>query len=154
MTNQGNPAQGIASASQFKTPNLFDTIQAVRQNELDRQAKQAQIATVLQELAMAPQKQAYQQAQMKKLLYDMDPNNIENQIKIQELSNKQFDQGINASKQGLREVGPIEARRLENRALFKTDRTALDSSQKPISIGGRKFSLDPRLSQELDAYCL
>lgn len=104
LTNQGNPAQGIASASQFKTPNLFDTIQAVRQNELDRQAKQAQIATVLQELAMAPQKQAYQQAQMKKLLYDMDPNSVENQIRAATLSNQQDQQKLAREKLPLEEM--------------------------------------------------
>ena len=72
LTNQGNPAQGIASASQFKTPNLFDTIQAVRQNEIERQAKQAQIAEVLMKLNQAPKENEYRQAQIDKLKYEIN----------------------------------------------------------------------------------
>lgn len=52
--------------SAIKSPNLFETIQAVRQNEMDRQYKQAQIAKVLQDLNN-PIDSEYKQAQIQAL---------------------------------------------------------------------------------------
>jgi hypothetical protein len=98
----------LIAGSKFKTGNLFDTIQAVRQNELDRNAKQAQIAQVLQELAMAPQKQALQQAlqdaQIKKAMYDMDTNSVENQIRQGTLLNHMRQQQLAEAKLPLQEI--------------------------------------------------
>lgn len=65
LTNGGNPFDVFSKASitAASAPNLFSTIQAVRANELERQTKQAQIAAVLQTLAVSPE-----QAQANKLL--------------------------------------------------------------------------------------
>ncbi len=75
----------IVQGAKFQTPNLFDTIQAVRQNELDRQVKQVSITKALQEIQQAPIEQEVKQAQLRKALYDLDPNNFDRQAKMAEL---------------------------------------------------------------------
>lgn len=59
LTNSGNPFElfSKASATQAAAPNLFGTIQAVRQNELDRQVKQAAVSKMLLEIQNLPYEQ-------------------------------------------------------------------------------------------------
>lgn len=75
LTSSMAPAEAFGRAETIKAgiPNLFSTIQAVRQNELERQTKQAAIAKVLQELAiqqkLVPIEMAYKQS-----LVDLAPS--------------------------------------------------------------------------------
>lgn len=89
-----------------------------------------------------------QKFQQESELYPLQKKNLESEIATREsnVGKENVSQGLAAAKQGLREVGPIEARRLENRALFKENATEQDRNQKPITVGGKTFILDPRLS--------
>lgn len=76
---------GIADSfrNNYKTPNLFDTIQAVRNNELDRQVKQAQIAKFLVDIQSAPVDLEVKRAELANKLatakyYDQYANAISN----------------------------------------------------------------------------
>lgn len=79
----GNAYNTLSAAN--KTPNLFDTIQAVRANELDRQTKQAAIAKVLNDLQQAPQDKLLKELQAQKILYDMQLKTPHNQAKLDEI---------------------------------------------------------------------
>lgn len=96
----GNAYNKISATA---TPNLFQTIQSVRQNELERQTKQAAIAKALMDIQQSPLEQQYKQAQIKKALYDIDPNSVENQLRqaqIQGISDKsEYQSGLLDEKQ-------------------------------------------------------
>lgn len=103
LTNTLQPAKFAFDSAALKSANLFDTINKVRQNEMERQAKQVMIAKALAELQQIPNESALRQAQVRKLLDEVDPNSIDSQYKqaqIQALRDKsEYQSGILEEKQ-------------------------------------------------------
>lgn len=66
LTDSGLPLQAALATNAIKSPNLFQAIQAARNNELDRKVKQAQISKFLSEINN-PLENEYKQAQIQAL---------------------------------------------------------------------------------------
>lgn len=139
ITNTLEPARLAFTNNAIKAPNLFDTIQAVRQNELDRQIKQATLSKVLQELMQAPIEQKYREAQIQQMLDNSDQDSLENQIKLADLQNKINQTNINEQSAMARSgFAPTS-----NKNLTRDELLQIDPRQRRAILGARDGYAEP-----------